>query len=85
METSNFKLLYELLGGKESQYGPSFKKCPFRSPDLITPRKGKKIGQLPRAKPILVALKVNFSNYGEGKALCDRMASGTLSIDGEMS
>ena len=78
METSNFKLLYELLGGKESQYGPSFKKCPFRSPDLITPIKGKKIGQLPRAKPILIAMKVKFSNHREGKALCDRTAPGTF-------
>ena len=47
--------------------------------------KRQKIGLLPRAKPILVAMKVNFSNQGEGKALCDSMASGTLCIDGELS
>ena len=51
----------------------------------FTNGKGKKIGLLPGAKPILVAIKVSFSNQGEGKALCDRMASGTLSIDGELS
>ena len=45
---------------------------------------GKKIGLLPRAKPILVAMKVKFSTLGEGKVLCDRMVSEALNIDGEM-
>ena len=47
--------------------------------------KRQKNGLLPQAKPILVAMNVNFSNLGEGKALCDRMASGALLIDGEVS
>ena len=48
-------------------------------------KKRQKIGQLSRTKPILVAFKLNFSEEGEGKALCDQMASGTLGIDGELS
>ena len=48
-------------------------------------QKGKKIGQLPRAKPILVAMKVKFSIVGEDKALCDTLASEALNIDGELS
>ena len=42
-----------------------------------------KIGQLPQAKPILVALKDNFSNYGEVLKPCATLASGALGIDGE--
>ena len=42
----------------------SFQKY-FFSSVLLDFIKEQKIGQLPQAKPILVALEVNFSNYGE--------------------
>ena len=51
--------------------------------EVITKRQ--KIGQLPRAKPNLVAMEVNFSEYGEGLKPCaTEWHQGAVSIDGEM-